>query len=567
MICKNIVAEALVQKTGIDKDSLLALIEEPKEKGHGDYAFPCFRLAKELKKSPVQISQGLAEEFAGDKSFEKVEAVGPYLNFFIQPALRAELLLKAYQAAKTENVPFGSSCKDEGKTVVLDYSSINVAKPFHIGHLRTTVIGNAISRILRYTGYKTVSINHLGDWGTQFGKMIVAYRKWGSPEVEAQGVRGLVGLYVRFHDEAKNDPSLDDEARATFVKLEQGDEECLALWKRFVEISLKEVDRVYQLLDVQFDSYLGESFYRDKTDAVVKRLKEHGLLTESEGAQIVDLEADKMPPCLILKKDGSTLYATRDIAAAYYRHETYNFDKCVYVTGLEQKLHFAQWFKVVEKIGEPWASGLFHVPYGLVSLESGKLSTRDGRVEFLEDILKEAIAKAKAIMQEKNPDLPNMDEVAEQVGVGAVVFHDLFNNRIKDVTFSIDSVLNFDGETGPYVQYSYARARSVLRKADKMPSFGDIKPELLADDCTQELLHLIETFPDAVSDAQEKFEPYLVTRQTLAISTAFNKFYHENKILSAPDDVRDARLVLTEMAADCIKEGLYLIGVRAPEQM
>jgi len=567
MICRNIVADALVEKTGIDKDSLLSLIEEPKEKGHGDYAFPCFRLAKELKKSPVQISQSLSEELSSNASFEKVEAVGPYLNFFIKPELRAKLLVDAYDLAKQEGVPFGSSKRDAGKTVVLDYSSINVAKPFHIGHLRTTVIGNSISRILRYTGYHTVSINHLGDWGTQFGKMIVAYRKWGSPEIEQQGVRGLVSLYVRFHEEAKKDPALDDEARATFVQLEKGDEECLALWKRFVEISLKEVDRVYKLLDVQFDSYLGESFYRDKTDAVVKRLQEHGLLTESEGAQIVDLEADKMPPCLILKKDGSTLYATRDIAAAYYRHDTYNFDKCVYVTGLEQKLHFAQWFKVVEKTGEPWVSGLFHVPYGLVSLESGKLSTRDGRVEFLEDILKEAISKAKTIMQEKNPDLQNMDEVAEQVGVGAVVFHDLFNNRIKDVTFSIDSVLNFDGETGPYVQYSYARAKSVLRKAEKIPALKDINPDLLADDCTQELLHLIETFPDAVADAQEKFEPYLVTRQTLAIATSFNKFYHENKILSAPDDVRDARLVLTEMAADCIKEGLYLIGVQAPEQM
>ncbi|MCI8631982.1 MAG: arginine--tRNA ligase [Lachnospiraceae bacterium] len=571
MYCKDYVVKELAAcLPDLTEEQISEGIEIPKEKSMGDYAFPCFRLAKIMHKAPNLIAQEVVAQLQNSEVLEKAEAVGPYVNMFLDKAWRAQFVLGQVDAAEKEGRAYGSSSIGEGKTVVMDYSSINVAKPFHIGHLRTTVIGNSISRILKFLGYKTVSINHLGDWGTQFGKMVLAYRKWGNPdEVEAKGVRGLLELYVRFHEEAERNPELEEEARATFTSMEQGDEEALKLWKLFVNISLKEVDKVYAMLDVQFDSYLGESYYWNKTDELIQRLKEKQLLQESEGAQIVDLSEDNMPPCLILKKDGSTLYTTRDIAAALYRKATYDFDKCLYITGMEQSLHFAQWFKVVEKMGYPWSQDLVHIPYGLVSLEGGgKLATRSGNVIFLEDLLKEAVQKTKVIMQEKNPDLENMDEVAEQVGVGAVVFHDLFNNRIKDVTFSWDQVLNFDGETGPYVQYTFARASSILRKAAWEPAQQEeIDMSCLTDEYSQELLKLIESFPKRVAEACQKWEPYMVTRYTVAMATAFNKFYHENSILNAEEAVKKARLKLTYVVAQIIKQGLYLIGVKAPEKM
>ncbi len=548
-------------------------MEVPKDRKLGDLAFPCFRLAKELRKAPPLIAQELAAQLGTDEVIEKAQAVGPYVNMFVNKTWLASYVLGQIEKTSAEGRVYGSSLEGEGKTIVLDYSSINVAKPFHIGHLRTTVIGNSISRILKFMGYKTVSINYLGDWGTQFGKMLVAYRKWGEEEkVQKDGIRYLVSLYVRFHDEADKDPSLNDEARAAFTAMEHGDEESLALWRRFVDISLKDVSRVYELLDVHFDSYKGEGYFWDKTDKPISILKEKGLLKDSEGAKIVDLSEEDMPPCLILKKDGSTLYATRDLAAVMYRKETYDFDKCLYITGLEQKLHFAQWFKVIEKMGFPWAKDLIHIPYGLISLEDGKLSTRGGNVIWLEDLLKEAIAKTKAIMEEKNPDLENMDEVATQVGVGAVVFHDLFNNRIKDVTFKFDEVLNFDGETGPYVQYTYARARSVLRKAEAQYGWSkgnldQISCSVLTDEYSQELIKILESFPDKVADAKEKWEPYLITRFTVAVATAFNRFYHENPILMEEEEKRNARLYLTEITTEILRQGLYLIGVSAPEKM
>lgn len=543
-------------------------IEIPKEKAMGDYAFPCFRLAKAFRKAPAMIAVDIVDKVKGAPIFERAEAVGPYVNVFVNKEYLASSVIQAYREASC----YGSGTegiKEDGtrKNIVLDYSSINVAKPFHIGHLRTTVIGNSIKKLYEFLGYNTVSINHLGDWGTQFGKMAVAYQKWGNPEtVESEGVRGLMALYVKFHEEAKKDPALDEEARACFTRMENGDEEVLALWRRFVDISLKEVQKVYELLDVQFDSYNGESFYRDKMDAPIARMKEMGLLKESEGAMVVDLSEDHMPPCLILKRDGSTLYPTRDIAAAIYRKETYDFDKCIYVTAIEQILHFSQWFKVIEKMGYEWSKDLIHVPYGFVSLEDGKLSTRDGNVIFLEDLLNEAIAKTRDIIKEKNPELENMEEVAQQVGVGAVVFHDLFNNRIKDVTFSWDKVLNFDGETGPYVQYTFARASSILRKAGEFDEAVDAST--LTDEYSQEILKLIEVFPDRVREAAQKFEPYIVTRFTVSLATAFNKFYHENPILSAGDKTtRNARLYITKMVAEVLKTGLDLIGVKAPEKM
>ncbi len=570
MYCKDYVAKELAKcLPDLELSQIEEGIEIPKEKTMGDYAFPCFRLAKTLRKAPNLIAQDVAAQLEGSEILEKVQAVGPYVNMFLNKTWRAQFILGQVDEAAAAGKAYGASNVGEGKTVVMDYSSINVAKPFHIGHLRTTVIGNSISRILQFMGYKTVSINHLGDWGTQFGKMVVAYRKWGNPaEVEQKGVRGLLELYVKFHEEAEKDPQLDEEARATFTSMEQGDEEALALWKLFVDISLKEVSRVYDMLDVKFDSYLGESFFFTRTDELVSILKEKNLLQESEGAQIVDLSEENMPPCIILKKDGSTLYSTRDIAAAMYRKNTYDFDKCLYITGMEQILHFSQWFKVCEKIGFPWSKDLVHIPYGLVSLEGGKLSTRGGNVIFLEDLLNEAVQKTKEIMMEKNPDLENMDQVAQQVGVGAVVFHDLFNNRIKDVTFSWDQVLNFDGETGPYVQYTFARASSVLRKAQWDPAEQEeIDMSLLTDEYSQEILKLIENFPKRVEEACQKWEPYMITRYTVALATAFNKFYHENSIMNAEENVKKARLKLTYVVTQIIKQGLYLIGVQAPEKM
>ncbi len=570
MYCKDYVAKELAKcLPDLELSQIEEGIEIPKEKTMGDYAFPCFRLAKTLRKAPNLIAQDVAAQLEGSEILEKVQAVGPYVNMFLNKTWRAQFILGQVDEAAAAGKAYGASNVGEGKTVVMDYSSINVAKPFHIGHLRTTVIGNSISRILQFMGYKTVSINHLGDWGTQFGKMVVAYRKWGNPaEVEQKGVRGLLELYVKFHEEAEKDPQLDEEARATFTSMEQGDEEALALWKLFVDISLKEVSRVYDMLDVKFDSYLGESFFFTRTDELVSILKEKNLLQESEGAQIVDLSEENMPPCIILKKDGSTLYSTRDIAAAMYRKNTYDFDKCLYITGMEQILHFSQWFKVCEKIGFPWSKDLVHIPYGLVSLEGGKLSTRGGNVIFLEDLLNEAVQKTKEIMMEKNPDLENMDQVAQQVGVGAVVFHDLFNNRIKDVTFSWDQVLNFDGETGPYVQYTFARASSVLRKAQWDPAKQEeIDMSLLTDEYSQEILKLIENFPKRVEEACQKWEPYMITRYTVALATAFNKFYHENSIMNAEENVKKARLKLTYVVTQIIKQGLYLIGVQAPEKM
>ena len=569
----EVIAKVVPEMTA---DQIRECVEIPKEKTMGDYAFPCFRLAKAFRKAPAMIAPEISGRMQEEPLFEKVQAVGPYVNMFIDKTFRAQAVISDFQAADK----FGSGTeglKEDGtpKNIVMDYSSINIAKPFHIGHLRTTVIGNSIKRLHEFLGYHTISVNHLGDWGTQFGKMAVAYKKWGDEEtVKKQGVRGLMALYVRFHEEAKKDPSLDDEARAAFASMENGNEEILSLWRWFVQISLNEVSRVYDMLDVTFDSYNGESFYLDKMDAPIALMREKGLLKESEGAQVVDLSEYNMPPCLILKSDGSSIYATRDIAAAIYRKNTYDFYKCLYITASEQILHFAQFFKVLELMGFEWSKDMVHIPYGFVSLADGKLSTREGNVIYLEDLLNEAISKTRDIMLEKNPNLENLEEVAQQVGVGAVVFHDLFNNRIKDVTFSWDNVLNFDGETGPYVQYSFARASSVLRRAaeqgviESPENIPSPDASCLTDEYAQEIIKLIEDFPNRVRDAAQKYEPYIITRYTVAVATAFNKFYHEDSILSAEDEnTKLARLYLTSMVRYILKTGLWLIGVAAPERM
>ncbi|MBR6222737.1 MAG: arginine--tRNA ligase [Lachnospiraceae bacterium] len=549
---------------GMTAAEIEPLLEVPPKPDMGDFAFPCFRLAKTMKKAPQMIAQDIKEAIGEVDFLEKIEVAGAYLNFYIDKLTYVRSMV---EAASGED--FGSSKEGEGKTICIDYSSPNVAKNFHVGHLRTTIIGNSLYKIFSKLGYKVERINHLGDWGTQFGKLIVAYKKWGSKEaVEEKGIAELMELYVRFHKEAEADDSLNDEARAWFVRMEQGDEEALSIWQWFKDISLVEYKRTYELLGMEFDHYTGESFYRDKTDEIINLLSDKGLLTTSEGAKIVDLEAYDMAPALIQKKDGSTIYATRDLAAIYYRKRTYDFCKCLYVTGQEQKLHFAQVFKVIELMGNEWApEQLVHIPYGLVSLEGAKLSSRNGNIIYAEDILKEAIGKIKEIMDEKNPDLPGKDEIARKVGIGAIIFHDLYNQRIKDVSFKWEQVLNFDGETGPYAQYTYVRCASILRQAPDFSFGGDIDYEVISDGASVDLLKELVRYPEVVKQAAEKFEPFMISRYVIAVAQAFNKFYNENRVNVDDKKVRDARMSLVYLTGKIVKDALELLGIECPERM
>lgn len=555
----NIIAKA----SNLDTETVANLIEIPPKADMGDYAFPCFQLAKTLRKAPPMIAADIAEAIGEVDIVEKLEVKGAYLNFF----LKKEIFVKS-MVQKSTAVNFGSSTVGEGKSICIDYSSPNVAKNFHVGHLRTTIIGNSLYKIYSKLGYKVERINHLGDWGTQFGKLIVAYKAWGSKEaVEKDGVAELMKLYVKFHDEAEKDDSLNDQARDWFTQMEHGNEEALAIWQWFVDISLKEYKGTYELLGMEFDHYLGESFYRDKTADVVSRLTDANLLKESEGAQIVDLEDYNMAPCLIMKKDGSSIYATRDLAAIFYRKATWNFEKCLYVTGQEQKLHFAQVFKVVELLGNEWAKdSLVHIPYGLVSLEGAKLSTRSGNIIYAEDILLEAIDKVKEIIAEKNPNLEDKDEVAKIVGVGAILFNDLYNQRIKDVSFKWDKVLNFDGETGPYVQYTYCRCASILRTIS-YDAGADIDYSLLLDDEAIALLKEINRFPQVVADAAEKYEPCIVARFAMDVAQSFSRFYNACRVNVENDALRNARGKLVEITKTTLKDALDLLGIQCPEQM
>ncbi len=549
---------------GLSANDISALIEIPPKPEMGDFAFPCFRLAKTMHKAPQLIAADIKEAIGDVDFLDDIQVQGAYLNFFVNKEIFVKSMV---DTALADN--FGSSDMGEGQTICIDYSSPNVAKNFHVGHLRTTIIGNSLYKIFSKLGYKVVRINHLGDWGTQFGKLIVAYKAWGDEEtVKRDGVAELMKLYVKFHEEAEKNPSLNDEARAWFTKMEHGDEEALRIWQWFKDISLIEYKRTYKLLGMDFDYYLGESFYRDKTDAVVKKLEDANLLTESEGAKIVNLDEYDMAPCLILKNDGSTIYATRDLAAIFYRKETYNFSKCLYVTGQEQKLHFAQVFKVVELLGNDWAKDqLVHIPYGLVSLEGAKLSTRSGNVIYAEDILLEAISKIKEIIEEKNPNIPDKEETAKKIGVGAVLFNDLYNQRIKDVSFKWEKLLNFDGETGPYVQYTYARCSSIIRKVDDFVAGNEIDYSLLTDAESLDLLKEISRFPKVVVDASEKYEPSVVARFAVDVAQAFNKFYNANRINVEEKNVRDARMTMVHLTRKTIKDALLLLGIECPEQM
>lgn len=561
---KQALIEEVAKAADIPAEELLPLIEIPADTAMGDYAFPCFRLAKQMRKAPQIIAADISAKLEKPDFIADVQVVGAYINFFLNKQRYIENVLSDVEK---QDGTFGGSDIGEGKTVCIDYSSINIAKPFHIGHLSTTVIGNSLYRIYGFLGYKPVGINHLGDWGTQFGKLIAAYKKWGSKEdIEKNAISAMLELYVRFHDEAEKDESLNEEGRAWFKKIEDGDSEALEIFNWFKELTLKEVSVIYDMLGVHFDSYAGESFYNDKMQHVIDELKAKNMLELSEGAYVVRL-GDDLPPCIVLKSDGATLYSTRDLAAAFYRKKTYDFDKCLYVVAYQQNLHFKQWFKVVEMMGYDWAKDLEHVAFGMVSLEDGTLSTRKGKVVFLQDVLNKAIEKTLSIIKEKSPNLENKEEVAKDVGVGAVVFDTLSSARIKDITFSFDRVLNFDGETGPYVQYTHARCASLLRRAEF--DWAAAEKDYTALDNTEAFAaaKLLYAFPETVQKACEKNEPYLVTRHTTELAKAMNRFYYEHRIIDDNKAQTAARLELTACVKQVIKTGLWLIGVESPDRM
>ncbi len=553
---------------GLERDEILPMIEVPADSSKGDYAFPCFKLAKIMRKAPPMIAKGIAEAIEGEEMFQKVESVNAYVNMFMS---KAEFAGNVVKEVLEKDKDFGRSDMGAGRTVIVEYSSPNIAKPFHIGHIRSTVIGNSIYKIYDFLGYDTIRINHLGDYGTQFGKMICAYRKWGNKEdVIREPIKSLLSYYTKFHEEAEKDPSLEDEARAIFVRLENGEPEEVELWQWFRDESLREFNRVYDMLGITFDSYNGESFYSDKMPAVVQELKDKGLLVEDNGAQIVKLDQFDLPPALITKSDGSTLYITRDIAAAIYRKSTYDFYKNIYVVASQQNLHFQQWKKVIGLMGYDWADDCVHVPFGLVSMEEGTMSTRQGRVIFLEDVLNRAVEQTRKIIMEKNVNTENVDETAREVGIGAVIFNELSNYRIKDYVFSWDKVLNFEGETGPYVQYTHARACSILRNAGEavMASAKEgFDASRITSDSAHALIKLIYEMPEVIAEAGEKYEPSIVTRHIVDIAQAFNKFYHDEHILVDDETEKTAKVALVMAARNVIRNGLDLLGMKAPEKM
>ena len=562
---KSYIAEKL-SGFGVPAEEIVSAIAVPPEKDMGDFALPCFKFAKTMRKSPVMIANELCQSFVCDEVIAKVEAVNGYLNFRVN---RGGLVKESLAKILSEGNSYGKSDIGNGKTVCIDYSSINIAKPFHIGHLSTTVIGGALYRIFNFLGYNTVGINHLGDYGTQFGKLIYAYKNWGEKQaVEQDGIKELTRLYVRYHEESENNPAMDDEARRYFKLIEQGDKECNELFNWFKELTLKDIEKIYSELGVKFDSYAGESFYIDKMRPVIDELSEKGLLKESEGAKIVDLEEYNMPPCLILRSDGASIYATRDLAAALYRKNTYNFDKCLYVVAYQQNLHFKQIFKVLELMGKPWAKDMVHVAYGMVSLldENGNqvaMSTRHGTVVLLEDVLKKCHEKCLAVIEAKNPNLEDKENIARQVGTGAVIFAALSNSKIKDIAFSYDKILNFDGETGPYVQYTAARIKSVLRKGGE-PSAYTVK-DINEDE--YQLIAALSNFPEVVKSAADRLEPFFITRYAIEIASLFNKFYFNCKIIGEEKNTEAFRLDICRATLTTISNALGLLGIKVPERM
>ncbi|EHI98253.1 Arginyl-tRNA synthetase [Clostridium sp. DL-VIII] len=560
---KNKIAELIKTQVELEIEDIKNLIEIPPKSEMGDYAFPCFQLSKVMKKAPNVIAKEL-KDLILPEGFEKIENLGPYLNFFVNKGILAENIISK---VLNEGDEFGASDAGKGKTVCVEYSSPNIAKPFHVGHLSTTVIGNSLYKMFKKEGYNVVGINHLGDWGTQFGKQISAYDRWVDEEaLNKNPIDELLRIYVKFHEEAEKDTTLEEEARANFKALENGDEKAITLWNKFRELSLKEFERIYDILGIKFDSLAGEAFYNDKMDIPVKELKKKGLLVESNGAQVVMLEEYNMPPCIVLKGDGASIYATRDLAAAIYRKKTYDFYKCIYVVGNPQALHFKQVFKVLELAGHEWAKDCVHVGFGLVKFADRKLSTRNGSVILLDDLLREAVTKTIEIINEKNPNLNNKEEAAKKIGVGAVKFMYLKNSRDKDIVFDWKEILSFDGETGPYVQYSYARGNSILNKGNKCtetPSYSKL--------CSKEefeLVKLIAGFNDVIVLALDKLEPSILTRYIVEVSKTFNKFYNAHSVLNLEDEkLKAARLNLVKATLQVIKNGLDLLGIDIVEEM
>ena len=554
---------------GLTNDELMKYLEIPQDTKLGDYALPCFRLAKTLRKAPNLIAEEIVAKIKDDPFFEKVEQVGGYVNMFVS---RSEMVYDVVKEVVDKKEEYGNSDLWAGKNVCVEYSSPNICKPFHIGHIRSTIQGAAIANLYEAMGANVTRLNHLGDYGTQFGKQIVAYRLWGDKEaVEANPIPELLKLYTKFHVEAADHPELDDQAREAFRKLENGEKEEVELWQWFREVSLKEFGGVYDILGITFDNYNGESFYSDKMQPLIDELEEKGISEISQGATIVDLEDVGLPPCLVKKSDGSTLYLTRDIAAAQYRYDTWKFDRSIYVVASQQNLYFQQLIAVMKKLGRDWAENVVHVPFGMVSLKEGTMSTRSGRVVFLEDVLNRAVEKTKEIILEKGAANGDVDEIAHQVGVGAVIFQELANNRIKDYVFDWDRTLNFDGETGPYVQYTYARASSVIRKADEADVAkalaGDFDAKYLTGDAAYELAKTIYMLPWVIQEAAEKYEGSIVTRHVVDIAQAFNRFYHDEQVLVDDADERVAKLALVEAARFAIKKALSIICMEAPESM
>jgi arginyl-tRNA synthetase len=557
---KNYIAN-MIKIEGVAPSEIEESIALPPNTDMGDYALPCFKFAKVLRKSPVVIAADLAKSLVPDDVISEITALNGYLNFKVN---KQGLTFATLERINKEGEKYGSSDIGNGKTVCIDYSSVNIAKPFHIGHLSTTVLGSALYKIYNFLGYKAVGINHLGDYGTQFGKLICAYKHWGNKEdVQKGGIHAINDLYVRFNNEATDE--MQAEAREYFRLIESGDKEANDTFEWFKELTLDYVKKIYKRLGVHFDSYAGERFYTDKMAPVIKELEDKGLLKESEGAKIVDLEPYGMPPCLILRSDGASLYATRDLAAAIYRKKTYDFYKCLYVVAYQQNLHFKQFFKVLELMGKDWAKDMVHVAYGMVSLEDGAMSTRKGKVVWLEDVISKCVEKAYAVVNEKNPDLENKQEIAEKVGIGAVIFGALYNNKIKDITFSYDKVLSFEGETSVYVQYTCARALSVLNKAEGYSYTLNNNCEISAQE--YEVIKTLASFPEVVEEAAEKYEPCYIARFAVDLAQKFNKFYFDCKILTAEDSVKGLRLEITKATLQTLKNALGLLGIGVPEKM
>lgn len=563
---KKEIAGYIAKAINMQDNEIENYIEIPKDKNNGDYAFPCFRLAKSLKKAPPAIAEEIKEKIEYDEKYiTKVEIAGGYINFYVNKNIITEQVLMKMEEKDYERVN-----APNGKNIVIDYSHPNIAKPFHIGHLRSTVIGGALYNIYEYLGYNVKGLNYLGDYGTQFGKMIEGYKRWGNEyDIEKDPINQMVEIYVRINNLCKEDETVLEECRNNFKKLEDGDAYCVELWKKFREMSLKEFKKIYDLLGGRFDSWDGEAFIAPKVPEIMQLLEKSGELVVSEGAKIVDLESKKMPPCMIEKSNGSSTYASRDLAAILYRARTYDFDKCLYVTSYEQNLHFKQVFEVAKLLGinEKYTNGLEHVPFGMVLLPTGKMSTREGNIVRLEDLLSEAMKRARDVIENKNPNLENKEEISRKVGIGAIIFNDLFSNRIKDEIFDIEKMLDFQGETGPYIQYTYVRTKSLLEKAGYLPKYEEINVEKINDEYSQEIIKLLYNFKNTLNQVIEKSEPSILARYLIDLAKAYSVFYNENKIICEDKELQNARVYLTYAVGKVLKIGANLLGIEMPEKM